>query len=245
MPRPYIFLKSVNMADKNTTDKPGVFFADESDVSELTGQSNYASSEKIAREELARLKPEVQAKRCGAEIVKSGRTKTIMAVEYFGRPVEVTFPTGEVIDPAGGEVPVWERILILHYLTGNAPPPAFKELIGFAQVPSGGFYFEAYKKRSHDPLAKVFGDQPGLLLEAGALLGGKPEDLGDAGIRLQVFPKVPVVGVVYGADDEFPADAKVFFESTIIAYFCTEDIAVIGGLVAGRLIAAAKKIKGE
>ncbi|MBW1807384.1 MAG: DUF3786 domain-containing protein [Deltaproteobacteria bacterium] len=233
------------MPDKKKTEKPGVFFADESDVSELTGQSNYASSEKIAREELARLKPEKQAKRCGAEIIKAGRTKTIVAVEFFGRTFEVTFPSGEVIDPNGGEIPVWERILILHYLTGDSPAPAFKELIGFAQVPSGGFYFEAYKKRSHDPLARVFGSQPGLLIEAGALLGARPEELGDVGVRLQVFPKVPVVAVVYGADDEFPADAKVFFESTINAYFCTEDIAVIGGLVAGRLIAAAKKIQGD
>jgi hypothetical protein len=58
-----------------------------------------------------------------------------------------------------------------------------------------------------------------------------------------LFPRVPVVAVVHAADEEFPAEAKILFKSSIQSFFNTEDIAVIGGLVAGRLIRAAKEIQ--
>jgi hypothetical protein len=131
----------------------------------------------------------------------------------------------------------------LHYLGGDAVAPAHTDWIDYQQVPSGGFYFDAFKRRAHDPLAKVFGQQPQKLIEAGEAIGAEKAEFGDAAVLVNAFPRVPVVAVVHAADDEFPADAKVLFKSSIISYFCTEDVAVIGGLVAGRLVKAFKALK--
>jgi len=226
--------------------KAGVFFADESDTVFLAAGSNYEQAEKMAREELKRLDPVRQAKRCGATVVEEKKTRTVVEVVFFGEPVRVTFPTGEVFYSSGDdEVPIWERILLLHYFEGDSPPPTHTELIGFAQVPSGGFYADAYRKRSHEPLASFFGERPELLLEAGKSLGADREDIGDAAVRVTALPKVQVVTVVHAADDEFPADAKLLYDSSVIAYFCTEDIAVLGGITAGRLIMAARKLRSD
>jgi hypothetical protein len=225
------------------TDKPGVFFLDESGRPELPEQTHYEDAENLAKEALARFDPEVQAKRCGGKVIKSGQTFSIVQVDFFKTPVDVKFPGGKVTGPGATELPIWERILILHYLSGDAVAPSHTEWIGFQQVPSGGFYFDAFKRRSHDPLAKVFGREPAKLLQAGAAIGAGKADFGDAAVMVPVFAKAPVAAVVHAADDEFPADAKVLFKSSIISYFCTEDVAVIGGLVAGRLIKAYKALK--
>jgi hypothetical protein len=225
------------------TDKPGVFFLDESGRPELPNQTNYDDAENLAREVIARLDPRVQATRCGGRVIKSGKTYSIVQVDFFGTPVDVKFPEGKVTGPQAAEVPVWERILILHYLGGDAVAPAHTDWIGFLQVPSGGFYFDAFKRRAHDPLANVFGREPQKLLEAGGAIGAEKADFGDAAVMVQAFPQVPVVAVVHAADDEFPAEAKILFKSSIHAFFCTEDVAVIGGLVAGRLIKALKSLQ--
>ncbi len=229
------------MADPS--DKPGVFFLDESGRPELPHQTNYDDAERLAQETIARLDPGVQAKRCGGRLVKSLKTSSIVQVDFFQTPVDVKFPQGEVTGPQASEIPVWERILVLHYLGGDAVAPAHTDWIGFQQVPSGGFYFDAFRRRAHEPLANVFGHDPRKLIEAGAAIGAEKADFGDAAVMVRVFPRVPVAAVVHGADDEFPAEAKILFKSSIHAYFCTEDVAVIGGLVAGRLIKAYKALK--
>jgi len=225
------------------TDKPGVFFLDESGRPELPDQTNYDDAERLARETIARLNPEVQAKRCGGRVIKAARTFSIVQVDFFNTPVDVKFPEGQVTGPGTTEIPIWERILILHYLGGDAVAPAHTDWIGFQQVPSGGFYFDAFKRRAHDPLAKVFGQQPQKLIEAGAAIGAEKADFGDAAVMVNAFPQVPVVAVIHSADDEFPAGANILFKSSIHAYFCSEDVAVIGGLVAGRLVKAFKALK--
>ena len=225
------------------TDKPGVFFLDESGRPELPQQTNYDDAERLAQETIARLDPQVQARRCGGKVIKAGKTYSIVSVDFFQTPVDVKFPEGKVTGPQVSELPIWERILILHYLGGDAVAPAHTEWIGFQQVPSGGFYFDAFKRRAHDPLAKIFGREPEKLIEAGAAIGAEKADFGDAAVMVRVFPRVPVAAVVHAACDEFPADAKVLFESSIDSYFCTEDVAVVGGLVAGRLIKAYRDLK--
>ena len=236
------------------TDKPGVFFLDESGRPELPDtansavqqtprQTHYDDAENLAKEAIARLDPEVQAKRCGGRVLKAAQTYSIVQVDFLNTPVDVKFPEGKVTGPRVEEIPIWERILILHYLAGGAVAPTYTEWIGFQQVPSGGFYFDAFKRRAHDPLAKVFGREPVKLLEAGAAIGAGKAEFGDASVKVQVFAKVPVLAVIHAADDEFPADAKILFKSSIHSYFCTEDVAVIGGLVAGRLIKAFKNLK--
>ncbi|MBI5528327.1 MAG: DUF3786 domain-containing protein, partial [Deltaproteobacteria bacterium] len=165
--------------------------------------------------------------------------------DWFSRPVAVSFPDGAVRDLRdGAELPIWERIILLHHVGSIAPVAENLDLIGFNEVPSGSFYLDAFVRRSHKPLAAFFGQRPGALLDAGELLGAVPAELGDAAVSVPVVPKVVVTAVVHAADDEFPADAKLLFPASVVSYFCTEDIAVIGGFVAGRLIRAGRQIEG-
>jgi hypothetical protein len=228
------------MRRDGTQTQAGIYFGDASERPALPEQTNYQEAEEMAKKALLHLDPARQAARTGARLEGNS-----LHLEWFGRPVAVSLPGGEVRDLREGvKLPVWERIILQHYAGGTVPVMENDDLIGFAEVPSGQFYLDAFVRRAHRPLAEFFGGRPKFLHDAAELLGGRPEDLGDAAASIPVLPRVRVTAVIHEADDEFPADAKLLFPAGVVSFFCTEDIAVIGGFAAGRLIRAGRQLDG-
>ncbi len=220
--------------------QPGVFFDDTAEAPPKNMEAAYRTAEELAWKSLAERDPAAQAERCQASWDGG-----CWRLDFFNQRLRVSAAEKTVLETAFGQpVGVWERVLVLHYLASTAAPAPGEDLIDFKQVPAGGFYYDAYRRRSQAPLARTFGDNPGLLLEAGRALEGEPADFGDAAVRLWPFAKVPVVAVIHAADEEFPADANLLYLPSVTSYFCTEDIAVLGGLVAGRLVREARRIGG-
>ena len=52
---------------------------------------------------------------------------------------------------------------------------------------------------------------------------------------LEVFAGVPVLVKLWKADEEFNADANIYFDSSIKEIFCIEDIVVLAGIIAAAL----------
>jgi hypothetical protein len=71
-------------------------------------------------------------------------------------------------------------------------------------------------------------------------MGGERLSYGDSSFLFRALPRVWLAVVLNLADDEFPADASVLFDSAAEHYLPTEDLAVLAGMLAGRLIKAAK-----
>jgi hypothetical protein len=71
-------------------------------------------------------------------------------------------------------------------------------------------------------------------------LRGESLSFGDASFLFRTLPRLWMAVVLYLADDEFPANANVLFDATASHYLPTEDLAVLGGLLAGRLIRVAR-----
>jgi len=217
-----------------------VFFAD-SAASGTDEEGNYRIAEEEAWRRLVAVDWPAQLARCGAR-----RAGALVELDFFHLVARVDLGARRIeFAGSGTEMPIWERILVLHYLAATTPLPPPGELIDFKQVPAGGFYFNAYRARTGVPLADAFGAEPGLLLEAGRSLGGEAADFGDAAVRLWPLPRVPVVVLVYGADEEFPATGNLLYEPSVTAYLCTEDIAVLGGQVVGRLVGQVRRREGE
>lgn len=155
-------------------------------------------------------------------------------VEFLGQQFEVEYPSGDFSpEPAlEGELPVFARILVLHYLVNRSPAVQTGQLISYKELPGGNIYIQPFTNRAIRPLVNAFGGHPDNLVKVARLIGGEAVKLGDAAVILKVFPKIPVTLVVWGGDDEFPASGNILFDSSAATILHTEDYAVLASFVA-------------
>jgi len=106
------------------------------------------------------------------------------------------------------------RIMILDYLTNCKEMPLSGRLVSGAQLKAGEFFFRGSHGLELDALINAFGKKPEQFKNIGLSLGGKSLELGDASFQLLVLPRVPVVYVLWAADEEFSARVSVLFDST-------------------------------
>jgi len=105
-------------------------------------------------------------------------------------------------------------LAVLWYLAKAKDIPTTGRLISPASL-SGG---EIFQKGTHvlplDKLAEKFGQDREGFYEKGFELGGQQLEHGDCSILLHPFPRVPVTMILWTGDEEFPARADLFFDST-------------------------------
>lgn len=204
---------------------------------------DYKAARALAAQELSQRNPKGVASRSrSVYFFEEGREGLI--VPYFGQPRRVTWPEVTVAQEAGGgELPLTEQILILHYLQNTSGEEPEGVNIDFKQVPQGGFYWSAFVSRAQKPLLMTFGDNPDFYLQVATSLGGSPQPFGDAAARFLAFPLVPIIHVLWRGDEEFDPEASILFDKTIPGHLPTEDIAALAGASVYRLMAAARKLK--
>jgi hypothetical protein len=181
------------------------------------------------------------------ELARAGGARanpSFLEFRYFGSLTRIALPSLAVswappreADP----VPLTDQALILHYFQGAKGLPPTGDFVAFREIPGGGFYSDAFRRRAEIPLAQAFGERPGLFPRAAAALGGTPaEGPGDEAAVFRALPHLDLLAMIYLADEEFGARGQVLFDKVIGGYLPTEDIAWLGsGLVHG-LMAAAK-----
>jgi hypothetical protein len=205
---------------------------------------DYKAAIALAAAELKQINPKRLENRSKCQyFLEDG--KEGLLVPYFGQLRRVTWPE-ITVTPAEGEaqIPLTEQILILHYLQRATGEPLSGHSIDFREVPDGGgFYWSAFVSRAKKPLLETFGSDLELYLKVSPMLGGEPQDLGDAAARFAAFPLVPVTHVLWRGDEEFPPEANILFDMTISQHLSTEDIAALAGASVYRLMAVAFKMR--
>ena len=127
-------------------------------------------------------------------------------------------------------------LIVLHYLIGAMSIEPTGNLVSFRELRGGDVYWKAYEGRSINRLQDFFGERPEALHEAVKGMEHRKAAMGDVGYVITALPKVPVTVAVWGSDDELPASANVLWDDTVKYYLHTEDVAVLGGIVASELI---------
>ena len=126
-------------------------------------------------------------------------------------------------------------ILILHYLIKKLKglPEISGEWISFKELEGGQGYFGAFRKRAIEPVIRKYGKQPDDLTQLIERFPAKNIQFGDVGVALEAFEKVPILITLWRGDTEFGPEANMLFDRSISKVFCTEDVAVLSGIVAG------------
>lgn len=199
---------------------------------------NWGVTLELAQKELQEYQPENIVFRARVKYLEEEKE---IVVPFLNEEIRVRYPSGDVYHLQGKEIPIANKILILHYLNSAEGVPLKNKLISFKELPSGSIYVGPFYNRAIRPLLKYFGDQPENLLKAGITLGGEQEKMGDVSVKIPVFPMVSVTYVIWQGDEEFPASGNVLFDASAPNYLPTEDYAAMSGMVVYEL----KKIAEE
>lgn len=167
------------------------------------------------------------------------RGENLLIVPFLNRVYEVAYPGFTFTDRQSPdtEVPIQEQVLLLHYMQGCDTKAVTGNWIAYREIPGAAFYFAAFVKRAINPLKKVFSNNINGLFDSGAKIGAEKMNFGDAGLQLNVLPKVPLQLILWQGDDEFPAEANILFDEITGDILSPEDAAWLAGMVVYRLIA--------
>jgi len=107
-----------------------------------------------------------------------------------------------------------EQLCILAYLINAQDLPLADKLVGAETLPGGQFFFRGPHSLPTEKLEKAFGDRPEVLHQILVLFDAERCEFGDASIRLNVLPRVPLTIVIWRKCEEFNARASILFDQT-------------------------------
>lgn len=207
-----------------------------------TPEEAYGPALEKAVSDLRPLDPWLVALRSDTKYTSLTETSSQIEVRFWGKDYVVRYPEVSVEEvekmAVGQEPPIAIKILILHYLINADGVHLADSWVAFRELPGGRVYDAAFRRRANLRLAQTFGRDLDGFVAAAEALGGTRLTYGDASFLFPIFPRLRLAAVLYLADEEFPASANVLFDAAASRYLPTEDLAVLGGMLAGRLVKA-------
>ncbi len=202
-----------------------------------TSEEGFELAYELATKRLIGMDPEELCRRTGAHLLDSNR----ITLAYLNRPYLIDISKGEIrLKEGEEEISIKDRILILHYLTQATGAPFTHKLITYAQLQGGKFYCPAFQQRTLQPILRYFGEKPEWLLEMAKPLGGQKVTYGDLSVKIDPFPFVRIVIILWRGDDEIPPGGNILFDQNISGYLTTEDVAVLTETVTWKLVRLAQ-----
>ncbi|MFC2059893.1 DUF3786 domain-containing protein [Chloroflexota bacterium] len=207
----------------------------------VPGQKNYeyayGLAYKLASERLAGIDDiEQQCRGADAQCCVINSVK-VVTIEYLNRSYLISLPEGNIsLMDSEEEVPLREKVMILHYLILAKGTPLTNKLITFKELPAGVVYSPTFDKRTIKPILKYFGEEPQRLVMAAEKLGGNSVDYGDVAVTISAFKRVPITIALWRGDDEFAPEGNVLFDAAISDYLSTEDTTVLCEMITWKLI---------
>jgi Domain of unknown function (DUF3786) len=140
----------------------------------------------------------------------------------------------------GAAPPALMQSLILTYLYMSDGTPPIDRWLGFRELPDGLFYAQAFQGYTGAELVRDLHGDVAVFRQASEKLQGGPLALGNAAFAFQVLPRLRLAVIMWPGDDEFPAQAQVLFQESAPHYLMTDGLAILGSLLIGQIVKAAK-----
>lgn len=107
------------------------------------------------------------------------------------------------------------KLAVLWYMTSGKDIPATGRLIRPLDVKGGQRFFSGTHLLPLDRIEERFSRDKAAFVEQGLKFGSEIISYGDAAVRLYPLPRVPVTIILWLQDEEYPARATLFFDSTV------------------------------
>lgn len=142
----------------------------------------------------------------------------------------------------GGKAAFTHRIVLAHYLLHGGRGEEAGRFVPYRQLPGGADFARNMAASVEGRLAQGFAGRLAGLERAARTLGGEPavtEARVDAAWRFPALPRLPLMITVNDADEDFPAEAKLFYDLTAPNFLDLECLAALGLILVLELEAAA------
>ena len=121
-----------------------------------------------------------------------------------------------VTDPLSeGDPSIDLQVILLTYLLSAREIPLADRLVAGSSLKGGKCFFQGSHSFPLDPLIEQYGRDIKAFLDRGLSLGAIKEDYGDVSLCFTALPRIPVVMVLWGADEEFPPRLSVVFDASV------------------------------
>ncbi len=202
---------------------------------------DYNKALEIAKEELSNRNPLHVCRLSGAQFIEKEGLPSSIRLTFLNRMITVSWPDLLFSQDSNEEIPIKQKILMLHYLNSSKGEDLTGEWIAYQDIPSARFYLDAFNRRVKYPLINAFGEQPDKLsLLANELFGATTSSIGDISVLIQALPKIPVTLVIWKGDEEFSSDGTIVFDSSIQNILSPEDISELTSMIVYSLLSKAR-----
>ncbi len=181
---------------------------------------------------------------CRRAMVSYCRDEEAYQVDFLGQPYSI-YPFLRTLTHTGRggtrspyrqeRIPFGEALILLSYLLKAKEVPLSERWVTEKDLPGGETFFRGPHKLACEPVLKRYGRDMAGFVEAGLCLGGKSLSAGDASIRLQVLPRVPLNYILWQEDEEFSPHLTVAFDASAGEHLPLDVIWALVHVVSSRL----------
>jgi hypothetical protein len=176
--------------------------------------------------------------RAAAETLGGRADGDTVVMPFFGRPYKVS--TAGISDPSGNRPSHSVSVLLSRYLL-MCPKntPLDESWVSYKDFKDAGPFAGGFRSNAEVPLERRFGSNPAELQKRCEALGGisVADDFPyEVAMRLPALPKIPILMLFNGADNEFPARCSMLFERRAEKYLDMECLAIAGWALSAYLL---------
>ena len=151
--------------------------------------------------------------------------------------LRLDFETGEVYDVLMNKPSHSSRIIPhLFYYSRAKDEGVSGEWVKFNTLRGSWACRFSFDEEDVGKLTTAFTEKKDALFAAIEKLGGKRADFGDAAFEVSFLPNVKVLLIFEAADEEFPADVRLLYDSNSVFYLPHELLGTISWFLAGRAL---------
>ncbi len=170
-----------------------------------------------AWEILAALNPDAV---CRAAAVAYDAAAAAYTIRSFGMDFTVSVKEKTITGSAEGSAVLLQklsyffRLSLLWYLVSVKDIACTGRLMKLEHIPGGDIFTKGSHILPLEKVAEKYGKDRDGYIEKGKRLGAELVTMGDVSLRLFPLPRIPVILTLWLEDEEFPARAGLFFDST-------------------------------
>ena len=156
---------------------------------------------------------------CARARVRFDSGRSAYHLNAFGQPLSVSLRSTSISSPSEdgrllltvGKDSI--SLAVLHYLARAHAGENSERLVKPQSLPGGQIYSRGAHVLPLDRVTAAFGGDPSSFEIQAVRWGGERLDFGDASFRIRALPKVPLVVILWEADDEFPARSDLLLSA--------------------------------